>query len=193
MDLQIRTHGTKVSDGLRQFIDRRMAKLDRIAEHVVEASLELRTEELRKGREVTTAQLTLRTGRHVLRAEERDAEAAKAIDAAIDTLIAQVRRYSDKRADRKRRSQRFQSDGIIASPETALTASADAGTDDDDTSPIVRTKRFQMKPMVVEEAIDQMELIGHEFFLFQNADEDQLNVLYRRRDGTFGLLAPARG
>ncbi len=193
MDLQIRTHGTKVSDGLRQFIDRRMAKLDRIAEHVVEASLELRTEELRKGREVTTAQLTLRTGRHVLRAEERDAEAAKAIDAAIDTLIAQVRRYSDKRADRKRRSQRFQSDGIIASPETALTASADARTDDDDTSPIVRTKRFQMKPMVVEEAIDQMELIGHEFFLFQNADEDQLNVLYRRRDGTFGLLAPARG
>lgn len=193
MDLQIRTHGTKVSDGLRQFIDRRMAKLDRIAEHVVEASLELRTEELRKGREVTTAQLTLRTGRHVLRAEERDAEAAKAIDAAIDTLIAQVRRYSDKRADRKRRSQRFQSDGMTAAPEIALPVFADTALDDEDASPIVRTKRFQMKPMVVEEAIDQMELIGHEFFLFQNADEDQLNVLYRRRDGTFGLLAPARG
>lgn len=193
MDLQIRTHGTKVSDGLQEFIDRRMAKLDRIAEHVVEAHLELRTEELRTGREITTAQLTLRTGRHVLRAEERDAEAAKAIDAAIDTLITQVRRFSDKRANRKRRSQRFPSDGMVASPQTGQSVPGEVEPDDDEqASPIVRTKRFQMKPMVVEEAIDQMELIGHEFFLFQNADEDQLNVLYRRRDGTFGLLAPAR-
>lgn len=194
MDLQIRAHGTKVSEGLQEFIDRRMTKLDRIAEHVVEAHLELRTEVLRAGREITTAQLTLRTGRHVLRAEERDADAAKAIDAAIDKLIRQVRKFSDKRSNRKRRSQRFSSDGMVAGPQGMQAASDTVETDDEDaTSPIVRTKRFQMKPMVVEEAIDQMELIGHEFFLFQNSDEDQLNVLYRRRDGTFGLLAPARG
>jgi putative sigma-54 modulation protein len=192
MDLQIRANGTKVSDGLQEFIDRRMAKLDRIAEHVVEAHLELRTEELRAGNEVTTAQLTLQTGRHVLRAEERDAEAAKAIDAAIDKLIRQARKFNDKRAKRKRRSPRFAPDGMTAtSLETEAAAdSLDGG--DEPVSPIVRTKRFQMKPMQVEEAIDQMELVGHDFFLFQNADEDQLNVLYRRRDGTFGLLAPAR-
>jgi len=192
MDLQIRTHGTRISDGLQEFIDRRMSKLDRIVEHVVEAHLELRTEELRTGRELTTAQLTLRTGRHVLRAEERDAEAAKAIDAAIDTLITQVRKYSDKRAARKRRSQRVASDGMLSPSGVDLAAPLGIESDDDDVSPVVRTKRFQMKPMIVEEAIDQMELIGHEFFLFQNADEDQLNVLYRRRDGTYGLLAPAR-
>lgn len=194
MDLQIRTHGAKVSDELQEFIDRRMAKLDRIAEHVVEAHLELRTEEPRAGREITTAQLTLRTGRHVLRAEERDAEAAKAIDAAIDKLIAQVRKFSDKRSNRKRRSQRYSPDGMATGSQPIRTDPFEVETDDDEfVSPVVRTKRFQMKPMIVEEAIDQMELIGHEFFLFQNSDEDQLNVLYRRRDGTYGLLAPERG
>lgn len=193
MELQIRSHGTKVSDGLQQFIDRRIAKLDRIAEHVVEAHLELRTEELRLGNEITTAQLTLRTGRHVLRAEERDAEPAKAIDAAIDKLIRQARKFSDKRANRKRRSQRFALDGTAPPAHQIPSTFEDMDDDDPDAiSPIVRPKRFQMKPMLVEEAIDQMELIGHDFFLFQNSDEDQLNVLYRRRDGTFGLLAPAR-
>lgn len=191
MDLQIRAHGIRITDGFQEFIDRRMAKLDRIVEHVVEAHLELRTEELRGGNEMTTAQLTLRTGRHVLRAEERDAEAAKAVDAAIDKLIRQVRRYSDKRTNRKRRSPRyeFEADGT-ASASLVM----DDGVDEpeDEASPVVRTKRFEMKPMRVEEAIDQMELVGHDFFLFQNSDEDQLNVLYRRRDGSFGLLGPAR-
>ena len=54
----------------------------------------------------------------------------------------------------------------------------------------MRTKRFSMKPMNVEEAIDQMELVGHDFFFFQNADDDSLSVLYRRRDGSYGILAP---
>lgn len=188
MDLQIRSRGTKVSDGLQAFIDRRIAKLDRIADHVVEAHLELRTEELRAGREITTAQLTLQTGRHVLRAEERDPEAAKAIDAAIDKLVGQARKFSDKRSKRSRGSPRMPSDAL----ESTQPAPGEQDPEDEIPSQVVRTKRFQMKPMVVEEAIDQMELIGHEFFLFQNSDEDQLNVLYRRRDGTFGLLAPAR-
>lgn len=193
MDLQIRAHGTKITDGFQEFIDRRMAKLDRLVEHVVEAHLELRTEELRGGNEMTTAQLTLRTGRHVLRAEERDAEAAKAVDAAIDKLIRQVRRYSDKRTNRKRRSPRyeFEADGTASAP---LVMDAEVEERDEEvSSPVVRTKRFDMKPMRVEEAIDQMELVGHDFFLFQNSDEDQLNVLYRRRDGSFGLLGPTRG
>ncbi len=194
MDLQIRAHGTRVSEGLQEFIDRRMAKLDRIVEHIVEAHLELRTEELRSGGELTTAQLTLQTGRHVLRAEERDPEAAKAIDAAIDKLTRQARKFNDKRANRKKRGQRFVPDGLDSTPVASDGAADVPETDDEEAaSPVVRTKRFQMKPMQVEEAIDQMELVGHDFFLFQNSDEDQLNVLYRRRDGTFGLLAPSRG
>ncbi len=72
-------------------------------------------------------------------------------------------------------------DGQVATEES----------DDEDELPI-RVKRFSIKPMLVDEAIDQMELLGHDFFLFHNADEDQMNVVYRRRDGAYGLLSPLK-
>jgi putative sigma-54 modulation protein len=201
VELQIRSNGTKVTQGMREFIDRRMAKLDRLADHVVDAQLELRTEHSRTGSEFTTAQLTLQTGRHVLRAEERDAEPARAIDAAIDKLIKQVRKYNDKRTNRKRRipTSELTATSLPIGDEAAdLSLPADLSfsqaairaTETMDEGPIVRTKRFSMKPMHVEEAIDQMELVGHDFFFFQNADDDQLSVLYRRRDGSYGILQP---
>jgi putative sigma-54 modulation protein len=190
MELQIRANGTKVTDGMREFIDRRMSKLDRIAEHVVDAHLELRTEESRTGAEMTTAQITLHTGRHVLRAEERDVEPAKAVDAAIDKLITQVRKYNDKKVSRKKRGAVPEAVLDTIAPAVVLEeAAADSG--DEETGVVVRTKRFSMKPMLVDEAIDQMELVGHDFFLFRNADQNELNVLYRRRDGSYGLLAAA--
>ncbi len=195
VELQIRTNGTKVTDGMREFIDRRMAKLDRLAEHVVDAHLELRTEETRSGGETTTAQITLHTGRHVLRAEARDAEPARAVDGVIDKLIGQVRRYNDKKVSRRKRGAVPGDMLSDVSPAMAIDdpASANGLVDEDGDDVVVRIKRFEMKPMPVDEAIDQMQLVGHEFFLFRNIDENQLNVLYRRRDGTYGLLAPANG
>ncbi len=197
MDLHIRAAGLKVTDEMNAFIERKIARLDRLAEHVVEANLELRKETLRNGGEMATAQLTLQTGRHILRAEERAPEATKAIDAAVDKLVRQVRKYNGKRADRRKRGVTAAAAPRLGEHLAALragVASDDPGGVDDDPADagdrLVRTKRFSMKPMNVDEAIDQMELIGHDFFLFQNADEDQLNVLYRRRDGSFGLLAP---
>jgi putative sigma-54 modulation protein len=195
MELHIRSNGTKVTPGMQEFIDRRMSKLDKLADHVVDAKLELRSEETRTGTEVTVAQLTLHTGRHVLRAEEHDPEAAKAIDAVIDKLVTQVRRYTDKRKSRKKRGVPPQVVSDIPADlgnygESLATASA---TESEEGTDVVRTKRFEMKPMLVDEAIDQMELVGHNFFLFHNMDADELNVLYRRRDGSYGLLAPATG
>lgn len=200
MELQIRTNGTKVTDGMREFIDRRMSKLDRLAAHVVDAQLELRTEQSRTGSEFTTAQLTLQTGRHVLRAEERATEPAKAVDAAIDKLIKQVRKYNDKRTNRKRRlpvgelvnaaAPLGEATTELQLPEDLTFSQAAPQPLDSDATHVVRTKRFPMKPMNVEEAIDQMELVGHDFFFFQNAEDDTLSVLYRRRDGSYGILVP---
>jgi len=180
---------------MREFIDRRMAKLDRLAEHVVDAHLELRTEETRTGSQMTTAQITLHTGRHVLRAEARDAEPARAVDGVIDKLISQVRKYNDKKVSRRKRGAIPTNlvddvNPILVVDDPSLLF-GDETEGDGDT--VVRTKRFAMKPMMVDEAIDQMQLVGHEFFLFKNVDEDELNVLYRRRDGSYGLLAPADG
>jgi putative sigma-54 modulation protein len=201
MELQIRANGTRVTDGMREFIDRRMSKLDRFADRVVDAQLELRTETPRTGLPITTAQLTLHTGKHILRAEERAEDPAKAIDAAIDKLIVQVRKFNDKRKTRRRRdgekplAQVDIGDEMfpLDTGEAAGPAGVDGETDefdDDERDRLMRIKRFSMKPMIVEEAVDQMELLGHDFFLFHNADEDQMNVVYKRRDGAYGLLAP---
>lgn len=195
MELHIRANGTKVTEGMREFIDRRMTKLDKLAEHVVDAHLELRTEDTRSGGPITTAQITLHTGHHVLRAEERDVEPARAIDGVIDKLITQVRKYNDKNVSRRRRgaipNDLVDNGSPILGVVDGQARSSEPGEDEDGL--VVRTKRFPMKPMLVDEAIDQMQLVGHDFFLFRNVDENEFNVLYRRRDGSYGLLAPADG
>lgn len=186
---------------MREFIDRRMAKLDRLADKIVDAQLELRTESPRTGPPITTAQITLKTRKHILRAEERADEPAKAIDAAIDKLITQARKFNEKRLSRRRRAgehpmvemaaveDAFPLDGQSA---TAV-AEPDVVDEDDEEDEIpLRVKRFSVKPMTIDEALDQMELLGHDFFLFHNADEDTMNLVYKRRDGAYGLLAPTR-
>ncbi len=197
MELQIRSNGTKVTDGMREFIDRRMSKLDHIAHKVVDAQLELRTEHPRTGAPQTTAQLTLHTGRHILRAEERADDPSKAIDAAIDKLFVQVRKFNGKRQGRRRRAGEHPMSEMADLRDYDLTgadgnvgAAAMDNEDDEGQETPLRTKRFGVKPMIVDEAIDQMELLGHDFFLFHNADEDHINVVYKRRDGAYGLLSP---
>lgn len=194
MELQIRANGVKVTDGMREFIDRRMSKLDRLADHVTDATLELRSDKTRTGAEIATAQLTLRTGKHVLRAEAEDAEAARAVDVAIDKLIRQVRKYNDKRTSRKKTTAPISE--LVDPVPVEATLPADFEFDESDeknkdlAAAVARTKVFQMDPMGVETAIEQMELVGHDFFFFKNADDEKFSVLYRRRDGSYGLLAP---
>lgn len=202
VEVQIRATDTKVTEGMREFIDRRMAKLDKIADRVIDAQLELRTETPRSGPPITTAQITLKTGKHIIRAEEKADEPARAVDAAIDKLITQVRKFNEKRRSRRRRAgehpmvemasmeETFPLDGQVA---TAIAEPDLAEMDDDEEEDLpLRVKRFSIKPMTVDEAVDQMELLGHDFFLFQNADEDMMNVVYKRRDGAYGLLAPTK-
>ena len=188
MDLHIRGNDIAITDDLRAHAERRAAKLDHLLSRVVEAKLELRRRHNRTGGDTTTAQLTIQTGRRLLRAEEDAADPTIAIDRAVDKLLRQIRRVHDKRSDRKGPKP---SDAFAATD--GLAEREDDGLEDQSEEPaggLVRTKRFSVKPMDVDEAIDQMELLGHDFYLFHNAAEEQLNVLYRRRDGSYGLLAP---
>ena len=188
MNIQIRANGTKISDDLRDYIDIRIGRLDRLVDHVVDAQLELKKEKSRTGGQHTRAQITLQTGKHVLRAEVIDNEEARAIDQVIDKLERQIRKFNDKRNDRKGRTGVSNLSVQIAAPADSVLMEDEV----DDEARLVRTKRFAMKPMDVDEAIDQLELVGHDFFLFHNVDERQLNVIYRRRDGSYGLLGPDR-
>lgn len=181
MDFQVRGNGVPVTDDLREYVTRRATRLDRLVDRVVDAKLELRALHSRGGPDSTAAQITIRAGRDVIRAEERAAEPIVAIDQAFEKLERQVQRVSGKRRNRKAPGMA----SIRVEPEPVL---------DDDEAPelgsLVRTKRFDVKPMDIDEAIEQMELLGHDFFLFHYSAEDIPSVIYRRKDGSVGLLVP---
>jgi len=99
------------------------------------------------------------------------------IDQLVDKLERQVKRYKEKRRGGRRHAE-------SAFPEPAPVATPEEGP------MIVKTKQFAVKPMSADEAVLQLELIGHDFFVFRNADSDEVNVVYRRRDGNYGLIEP---
>jgi len=193
VELQIRGNDIAITNGLREFANERIGKLDHLLGRVAEAKLELRKRHQRSGGDITSAQLTVRAGSRTLRAEEEAHDPGKAIDMVIEKMAHQVRKFHNKRTRRKGvQPLAVLSNGLIEE-EPALSSAVDDEEDLELEAKIVRTKRFAMKPMVPAEAVEQMELLGHEFFLFLNAQEAQLNVIYRRRDGNYGVIAPDVG
>ncbi len=184
MDLQVKTHQVTVSAPLQEYIDRKIGKLDRYLDRVTDATLELRTQHPRTGGVRQIAQLTISTNFAVLRAEEEAAEIHAAVDAVAMKMERQIVRYRSKWKSRKNAHH-------APEPELPLPDIADddaAGAEMP--TEILRTKTFSSKPIDTEEAIQQMELLGHTFFAFINARTDAVNVVYRRRNGGYGVLQP---
>jgi putative sigma-54 modulation protein len=115
-----------------------------------------------------------------LRAKERSTDMRASIDLLTDKLERQVTRYREKRRRRHR-----EPDG------QGLETHAPTATDEEGGPVIVKTKQFTMHPMSAEEAVLQLELIGHDFFVFRHQDTGEINVVYRRRDGDYGLIEPS--
>ncbi|MCE7947105.1 MAG: ribosome-associated translation inhibitor RaiA [Chloroflexi bacterium CFX4] len=188
MNLQLHAKNFELGERLRGYAEKKLARLDRYLPSIAQVTLELSEEHRRSGNQ-SIAQLTLRDRRGtILRAEERsEADAFAAIDAVIDKMYRQISRYKGKR--RRRAGDKFEA----LEPELAL-AEMPEGIMEDEEAPaqIVRRKQIEVLPMSEEEAIDQMELLGHDFFMFFNADTRSINVLYRRKQGDLGLLQPVQ-
>jgi putative sigma-54 modulation protein len=184
MELLVRGTDIAISPDLRSYATDRVSKLDRLIEHLVDAKLELKKLHRRSGGNVIVAQLTIQTGRDLLRAEEQDEDARKAINLAAAKMESQVRKVNERRTTRKKSTvpaielDTIELDGI------------DLDLELDEPTTLVRTKRFKIQPLDVDEAIEQMELLGHDFFVFHNVEESAVNVVYRRNDGSYGLLVP---
>jgi putative sigma-54 modulation protein len=195
MEVQIKTKDFKVSQGLREYVQERVDKLDRFVGRGANAKLELTHERNRTGGDLIVAQLTIAIRHTLLRAEEQHIDARRALDMTLDKIGSQLRRYHNKRTDRSRVPNAADfATGLPALSDDAiseLAALSVDGEDDDEGQEIVRTKRFALKPMSSQEAIDQLELLGHDFFVFLSADDDQVNVIYRRKNGHYGLIQPA--
>ncbi len=187
MNLIIQTHNVELTDWLRQYVEKKIGRLERYLPDIDEARVELREENTRSASDRAVAQVTLRSRRTILRAEERTGDMFASIDAVSDKLERRIRRFKGKRArNHKRAVAEANSLEASMSPVAELTEEEEAPEE----AAIVRRKRFEVYPMDPMEAVEQMELLGHDFFVFLNAETGQINVLYRRRDGTYGLIEP---
>jgi len=181
MDLTIKGKNVEVTDRLRDYVHKKIGKLDRYLPSITEAWVELSTEETKAAGDRQVCQVTLRSNGTILRAEERSDDMFYSIDVVLDKMYRQIARYKGKRKNRWRGA---------GAPVEPLPIDFEEEEIEEDLAPIVRVKSFPMTPMHPEEAVEQMELLGHDFFVFYNAEEGQLNVLYRRKGGDYGLLQP---
>jgi putative sigma-54 modulation protein len=181
MELIIKGKNVEVTDRLRDYVEAKIGKLDRYLPTISEAWVELSTEGARAAQDRQVCQVTVRSNGTILRAEERSDDMFMSIDTVLDKMYRQIARYKGKRKNRWRGTSAPQLEPLPLELEEE---------GEEESSIIVRTKRFPMTPMHPEEAVEQMELLGHDFFVFYNAEEGQLNVLYRRKDGNYGLLQP---
>jgi putative sigma-54 modulation protein len=174
-ELSILTRNMEMTPRLREYVERKVSKLDRYLPAVEEMRVELKVEDTRSANHRQVAQLTARVKGTILRAEERTNDMFASIDAVMDKMYRQIARYKGKREDRWH----------AAAAELPIEEPGEERIGE-----IVRVKSFEVRPMPPEEAIEQMELLGHRFYVFLNANVDAINVVYRRDDGNYGLLQP---
>ena len=180
MRLQVKGKNVEVSDSLKSYAQAKLGKLDKHLNDAARLELELAVEKNPSIAESQIAEGTIWTKGPVLRARESSPDMRASIDMLVEKLERQARRYREKRRSRS---------GGRANSGAVETATIPVVVDEE--SPvIVKTKQFAVKPMTPEEAVLQLELIGHDFFVFQNADTTDVNVVYRRRDGNYGLIEP---
>jgi putative sigma-54 modulation protein len=180
-EVVITGHNMKVPSRLREYVERKVDRLDRYMPNIDEVRIDLAEERMGNRR---VAQITVRNERGIiLRAEESTNDIFAAVDSVVDKIYRQIERYKGKR--RRRGESADELDAVETAVELEEAELA--------TGELVRRKRFLVMPMTEGEAIEQMELLGHDFFLFYNAEMASINVVYRRKDGNYGLIEPELG
>ena len=178
MQLQVKGKNVEVTDSIRQYAEEKLGRLERQLADPTRVELELAVERNPSISANHVAEATIWTKGPVLRAREANVDMKASIDQLVDKLERQVKRYKEKR--RRRRGGTIAVEVVL--PDDALPV--------DGEPQILKTKRFPVKPMSPEEAVLQLELVGHDFFVFRNGESLDVNVVYRRRDGSYGLIEP---
>lgn len=178
-----------VTDAMRDYVEEKLTRLDRFSDQITDARVVLTVREVRDAGRRNRVEVQLNVPHGIIRAEEHHADMYAAIDRASDVLERQLRKFKTRYM--KQRS------AVVPAPEldrAEAEVEVDAGADDDVTEfrpEIVRQKRFDLRPMSAEDAVVQMEALGHDFYVFKNMDTGGCGVVYRRRDGNYGLIEPS--
>ena len=179
MELNIVGRNTEVSDALRDYVQKKVGRLDRYLPNIANAQVELSNQTAKSASDRHVVQVTLHTTNGtILRAEERSSDMFASIDTVLDKINRQITRYKGKRHESRTRAP-------AQEPEPLPDEESE-----DTESFVVRRKTFSVRPMSEEEAIEQMELLGHDFFVFYNSRSETFNVVYRRKENGYGLLEP---
>ena len=173
MRITISGKNIELTEGLKQAVEEKLSKLEKFFKLVTDVYVTLSVEKDRQKIEVT-----IPAKGHVIRSEQVSNDMYVSIDLVEEVIERQLRKYRTKISAKKYAPAIFQDDFV------------EADDAEDEEIKIVRTKRFGMKPMYPEDACIQMELSGHDFFVFRNAENDEVNVVYKRKGNTYGLIEP---
>ncbi|QIA26258.1 ribosome-associated translation inhibitor RaiA [Thermaerobacter sp. PB12/4term] len=185
MNITIYGKNIDVTEALKEYARRKVGKVARYFNgEPLQAQVTLSIE---RDRHIVEVTIPVPTNGLLIRAEEESDDMYASIDMVVDKLERQIRKFKT-RLNRKARRLEATTGQAVTELDTAV--DEPAWPEGEEEGRVVRTKRFAVKPMTVDEAILQMNLLGHDFFVFANATTGQVNVLYRRRDGQYGLIEP---
>jgi putative sigma-54 modulation protein len=181
MDYNVRGENIEVTPAIREYAEKKIGKLERYFSNTPNATAMVN---LRVNNNTSKVEVTIPMTNLVLRAEEEHADMYAAIDLITDKLERQIRKHKTK-VNRKFRANN-------TAPEVFATFldTESETVEEEQELEVVRNKRFDLKPMDSEEAILQMNMLGHNFFVYTNSDTNSTNVVYRRKDGRYGLIEP---
>ena len=163
----------EITPGLRQAVEDKLSKLEKYFAPQTDIHVTMSVEKERQKIEVT-----IPVKGNIIRSEQVSNDMYVTIDLVEEVIERQLKKYKNKIVDAKQGSSSFKAEFVAEE------------YDDDETIQIIRSKRFGMKPMFPEDACVQMELLGHNFYMFQNAETNEVNVVYKRKDGAYGLIEP---
>jgi len=183
LNVMVQGKNIDVTPSLKEYAEEKVGRITRYFEHVQEAQVVLSVQRRDNLGKAQVVEVTVWGDGIVLRGVDASEDMYASIDGVSEKLRKQIEKFRSKFIEKRRTDESRKKDRAVASAEAALRGTPDAPR-------IVRTKRFAMKPMTPEEAAMQMELLGHDFFVFRNTQSLEINVLYRRANGDYGLIEP---
>ncbi len=192
MDINIHGRNVDISNDIQSYLDKKFNRLSRHLPQMMDATAEIKRTSSRAGDDRIAVQITLTVKGQVLRAQRRGSTVREAVDTAVDVMDRQIRRYKGRRyrSNQQRKSLRDIPDGLVPEPDEEAPSPDEM---EDMPIKVVRRKRFPMVSMTVDDAIAEMELLNHSFYLFRNVETGSYSVVYQREDGDYGLIDPIEG
>ncbi len=175
MQINYVSKNVNITENLQEYAEKKLSKLTRFFDNIENVEVLFSEEDWKDGSKRHIVEVTLKANGKIIKASEANQDFRSSVDLVVDKLEAQLKKLKEKIVDKGRRAESIR--GILTEE-----------AQEEEKPEVVKVKRFLLKPMDLEEAILQMELLGHDFFIFRDAESDKIEVVYKRKDGKYGLI-----